>query len=62
MALVDIDECAEGLDDCNAIAECVNLEGSFDCLCPSGFRGDGRTCTGAHYNSNFMHTSQYVPT
>lgn len=44
----DIDECAQNVDDCSGGARCNNLVGSFECLCPSGFTGDGRTCTGDH--------------
>ena len=42
----DINECTENLDDCSDNANCVNLIGSFECLCLDGFRGDGRTCSG----------------
>ena len=46
MVLTDINECTENLDDCSDNANCVNLIGSFECLCLDGFRGDGRTCSG----------------
>ena len=42
-ACVDVDECAEDLDDCNEQPEaCVNLAGSFACKCPVGFTGTGK--------------------
>ena len=39
----DIDECRLGLHKCHVNASCVNLPGSYDCQCNSGFKGDGRT-------------------
>lgn len=41
----DIDECAEGTDDCDANASCTNTPGSFTCVCNAGYEGDGVTCT-----------------
>ena len=39
----DIDECT--LDhDCDQNSTCVNLKGSFYCVCDTGYVGDGRTC------------------
>ena len=40
----DVDECAAGLDDCHARAQCTNIEAGFRCACPPGYAGDGRTC------------------
>ena len=61
-SVTDINECAQGTDNClmNMFCRtdstgmtmcgtsdvCVNTEGSFDCVCTEGFTGDGRTCTG----------------
>lgn len=44
----DVDECAEGLATCGAHAQCVNLPGSHNCHCQSGYElgFDGRTCVG----------------
>lgn len=45
----DQDECAEGLNDCDANGmTCKNMIGSFVCICPPGMqrRLDGRGCTG----------------
>ncbi|MBL91382.1 MAG: hypothetical protein CMH56_06160 [Myxococcales bacterium] len=44
-ACVDVDECAEGTDDCHVQASCNNLPGSFECICKGGYEGDGRNCT-----------------
>ena len=43
---VEIDECAEDLDNCHVNANCINTAGSYQCRCKSGFRGNGRVCTG----------------
>lgn len=46
MSLLDIDECAEDLDNCDENALCINTPGSFECVCieVDGFTGDGVTC------------------
>ena len=31
---------------CSSDADCVNTDGSFECVCDDGFDGDGFTCTG----------------
>merc|ERR1719357_1311133 len=41
----DVDECAEGTHDCDANADCVNLEGSYECKCHAGYDGTGQECT-----------------
>lgn len=40
----DVDECADGGDDCDENAECTNTPGGFDCECSRGFVGDGTRC------------------
>jgi hypothetical protein len=36
---IDIDECSEKIDSCNGYKQsCLNLEGSFLCLCEDGFK------------------------
>lgn len=45
---VDIDECAEGTDDCDPLVDCVNEEPGYSCdPCPSGYadvNADGTQC------------------
>ena len=40
----DIDECATGMDSCNESADCIDTEGSYDCMCYAGYSGDGFSC------------------
>ncbi|KJE89046.1 TKL protein kinase [Capsaspora owczarzaki ATCC 30864] len=41
----EIDECQEGLDNCDGNATCTNTIGSFECACFAGFVGNGTVCT-----------------
>ncbi|XP_072841855.2 signal peptide, CUB and EGF-like domain-containing protein 2 isoform X9 [Pogona vitticeps] len=40
----DVDECAEGSDDCHADAICQNTPKSYKCMCKPGYSGEGKTC------------------
>ena len=42
---VDTDECLT-VSPCHANAACSNTEGSYTCLCNSGYSGDGVSCDG----------------
>ena len=44
--ILDIDECTEDKDDCDANAHCNNTVGSFECTCNDGYSGAGVTCEG----------------
>ena len=41
-----VDECEEGLDNCDPIADCIDLPVGYECVCPPGFTGDGIVCEG----------------
>ena len=43
----DIDECTAGSDDCDDDpAACINITGSFRCICPAGYSGNGVGASG----------------
>ncbi|MBN1944488.1 MAG: hypothetical protein JW797_02375 [Bradymonadales bacterium] len=40
----DVDECAEGTDNCSANATCTNTADGYTCTCNQGYTGDGVIC------------------
>ena len=40
----DIDECVKNLDNCDINAQGNNTDGSFVCMCNTGYSGNGLTC------------------
>jgi len=42
----DRDECRETVELCGNFSNCINLNGSFECVCKEGFSGVGANCTG----------------
>lgn len=44
--ILDINECERDLDDCDENADCMDIDGSFTCVCTSGFSGNGTQCWG----------------
>ena len=54
MDFTDIDECSTGIDECEQV--CHNANGSYICLCDSGYAlsGDGQSCDGTvHARTHF---------
>ena len=41
---VDVDECAEGLDNCGTNESCSNTDGGFECACATGFSEGEEGC------------------
>lgn len=44
-----VNECDEGLSDCDSNAECTDLAMGFECMCLPGYTGDGVSCNGEPY-------------
>ena len=43
------DACKEGSHNCHMNAECINMYGSFNCSCKTGFSGNGTHCQGKFF-------------
>eukprot|EP00026_Physarum_polycephalum_P002505 Phypoly_transcript_02512.p1 GENE.Phypoly_transcript_02512~~Phypoly_transcript_02512.p1 ORF type:complete len:910 (+),score=55.06 Phypoly_transcript_02512:331-2730(+) len=55
----DIDECA-GPNDCSSLATCINIDGSYECLCNSGYTGDGSRCSDINECSSSNNCSSHA--
>lgn len=53
----DVDECQTGSYICHAFAQCVNVIGSYDCICKPGYEGDGEQSCSACRESSVIATS-----
>ena len=43
---IDTDECSDATHSCHVNGTCHDTVGSYDCVCSTGFVGDGYNCTG----------------
>jgi len=58
--IADINECATNNGGCHAGATCTNNPGGFVCTCPTGYAGDGFTCTGYYFVINVQNIGLYT--
>ncbi|KAM4849868.1 signal peptide, CUB and EGF-like domain-containing protein 2 isoform X8 [Urocitellus parryii] len=62
----DVDECAQGLDDCHTDALCQNTPTSYKCSCKPGYQGQGRQCEDIdecedEFNGGCVHDCLNIP-
>uniref|UniRef100_A0ACB8G3D0 Signal peptide, CUB and EGF-like domain-containing protein 2 n=1 Tax=Sphaerodactylus townsendi TaxID=933632 RepID=A0ACB8G3D0_9SAUR len=43
-AVIDVDECSQGLDNCHPDAICQNTPKLYKCTCKPGYSGEGKIC------------------
>ncbi|XP_015766999.1 PREDICTED: fibrillin-2-like [Acropora digitifera] len=41
---IDIDECFDGIHECDSLAKCHNTAGNYTCQCPDGFYSEWKDC------------------
>ena len=56
---IDINECMQDSFRCG-VGQCVNLDGSFECVCPEGYslKPDGRGCIDMRKEPCYMEFSE----
>ena len=42
----DVNECEEEINGCEENSLCINTDGSYECKCKDGYRGNGGMCAG----------------
>ena len=52
MFIALVDECTDGIDNCDANATCTDTDLSFTCACNAGYAGNGTSCAGDYYAVN----------
>uniref|UniRef100_A0A8C0GC57 Signal peptide, CUB domain and EGF like domain containing 2 n=1 Tax=Chelonoidis abingdonii TaxID=106734 RepID=A0A8C0GC57_CHEAB len=62
----DVDECAQGTDDCHPDAICQNIPKLYKCTCKVGYSGEGKTCEDIdecdnHFNGGCVHECFNIP-
>ena len=57
---LDINECADGSDNCASNATCMNIPGNFLCSCNHGYTGDGTTCVGKIDSKHAINKDAYL--
>ena len=43
--VTDVNEC-DGANSCDSNADCTNTQGSYSCMCRTGYQGNGMSCGG----------------
>ena len=49
---LDLDECVLETDNCHDNATCNNKNGTFHCVCDTGFNGNGVNCASKYIIAN----------
>ena len=51
----DTNECEQAISPCDDNADCHNTDGSFFCVCFSGYTGNGTDCKGIIISYSCLH-------